>query len=107
MQWLVGRSELDPTTVDPVRYVCGLVDVLAAIMDAGEPDDVVKALGVGEPTEHLALIEGIWRVDHPRLTDVLDMLGTRHPVKAVAKAARKALVRHRSRLANHPATPSS
>jgi hypothetical protein len=43
------------------------------------------------------LPRGIWRLDHPRLPDVLEAIGGHHPDKAVAKAARKALMKHKSR----------
>ncbi|MDN5747862.1 MAG: hypothetical protein L0H64_05005 [Pseudonocardia sp.] len=99
LHWLAARSALDPDTVEPERLVSGLVDVLAAIMDAGAPEDIVDMLAAGEPTEHLDVLERIWRLDHPRLIDVLTSIGVHHPVKVVAKAARKALAKHRSRLA--------
>lgn len=107
LHWLVARSELDPAAVDPVRYVSGLMDVLAAVLDAGGPADLVAMLDAGDPAEHLAVLDEIWRFDHPRLPDVLETIGTHYPVKSVAKAARKTLVRHRSRLASLRATASS
>jgi len=107
LYWLVARSAVDPAAVDPVRYVTGLMDVLAAVLDAGGPADLVAILDAGDPGEHLAVLDEIWRIDHPRLPDVLETIGAHHPVKSVAKAARKALVRHRSRLASLRATTSS
>ncbi len=100
LHWLMGRAELDPSTVDPARYLSGLVDVLAAVLDAGDSADIVAFLGAGDSAGHLALLGEIWRIDHPRLPEVLETIGAQHPVKAVAKAARKALVRYRSRLAS-------
>jgi hypothetical protein len=63
-------------------------------------------LGPGHDTAtHLALLDEIWRIDHPRLPEVLQAIGAHHRNKAVAKAARKALIRHRSRLASQRSTP--
>jgi hypothetical protein len=39
----------------------------------------------------------MWRLDHPDLADVLKALGDHHPDKALAKAARKAAFKARSR----------
>ena len=100
LHWLIGRSALDPSTVDPARHVRGTIDVLAAIIDGSDPADVVALLAEGRSAEHLELLDQIWRIEHPRLPDVLAAVGAHHPVKAVAKAARKALVRHRSLLAS-------
>lgn len=100
LHWLIGRSELDPSTVDPTRFISGLVDALAAVLDAGDSADIVAILGAGDSAGHLALLDEIWRIDHPRLPEVLETIGAQHPVKAVAKAARKALIRYRSRLAS-------
>jgi hypothetical protein len=37
------------------------------------------------------------QLDHPQLAEVLGVIGAHHPVKPVAKAARRALMKHRSR----------
>ncbi len=44
------------------------------------------------------MLAQIWRLHHPRLPEVLDAIGRGHPVKTVAKAARRALMQHRSRV---------
>ena len=100
LYWLAERSAIDPSTVEPIRFVAGLVDVLAAALDAGRPEEIVNTFGGHEQAVQLELLTGIWRLDHPRLPDVLEVIGTHHPTKAVAKAARKALVQHRSRTAS-------
>jgi hypothetical protein len=78
----------------------GLIDVLAAGMDAGGPEEVVAYFSDGEPDGGAEILDHIWRLDHPRLPDVLGAIGGQHQVKAVAKAARKALMRHQSRLSS-------
>jgi hypothetical protein len=72
-------------------------------LDLGGPQEVVTAFDHGaEEKQQLELFDRIWRLNHPRLADVLEAIGAHHPVKAVAKAARRALIRHRSWLANPP-----
>jgi hypothetical protein len=100
LNWLVTRGAIDPATVDPARVVSGLIDFIAAALDGGGPTEVVAIFSEGPQEQHLNLLDTIWRIDHPRLAEVLDTLGKHHPVKVVAKAARKALVRHRSRPAH-------
>jgi hypothetical protein len=100
LNWLAQRSALDPATVDPLRFVSGLVDVLAVGLDLSGPQEVVTSFNHGaQEKQQLELLDHIWRLDHPRLADVLEAIGAHHPVKAVAKAARRALIRHRSWLA--------
>ncbi len=99
LQWLIGKEAVDPATVDPVRIIAGLVDVLVAALDAAGPSEVAACFSSQIHDRHLEFLDTIWRLDHPRLPDLLDALGAHHPTKSVAKAARKALVRHRSRLA--------
>lgn len=106
LNWLAGHSALDLATVDPLRVVAGLVDVLAVMLDLGGPQEVVTSFDQGaEVGQQLDLLDRIWRLDHPRLADVLQVIGAHHPVKAVAKASRKALIRHRSWLARPSANP--
>jgi len=104
LNWLAGRSALDPATVDPLRFVSGLVDVLAVALDLGGPEEMVTSFDHGaEQKQQLELLDRIWLLDHPRLADVLEAIGAHHPVMAVAKAARRALFRHHGR----PAGPSA
>jgi hypothetical protein len=99
LYWLAEKSAIDPSTVDPKRFVAGLVDVLAVALDTRGPQAMVDMFGEAAQNQQLELLHGIWRLDHPRLPDVLEMVGCHHPVKAVAKAARKALMQHRNRTA--------
>jgi hypothetical protein len=46
------------------------------------------------------LIEDMWRHDQPETVEVLEALGRHLTDKQMAKAARKAVVKHRSWLAN-------
>jgi len=98
LHWLLARSAVDPGTVDPARFVGGLVDVLAAGLDGGGPEEVVSWFANIDQGEQQQMLAQIWRLDHPRLPEVLDAIGHGYPVKTVAMAARRALMQHRSRL---------
>jgi hypothetical protein len=102
LHWLIDRGALAPESVDPVRLMSGLIDFLAAGLDSAGPEEVVTVLSTGAPNSGAEILDRIWRLDHPRLPDVLDAIGTHHPVKAVAKAARKALMKHKSRATGAP-----
>ena len=72
-----GDSDIDSATaLGPV------VDSLAVIYDDDDP---------------LMVIGQRWPVDLPETIEVLEALGRLHPDKAVAKAARRAVIQHRSR----------
>lgn len=90
LNWLVEQGALDPATISPDRLLRGLVDVLAAALDEEAPAEVVAMLHAGRQPGPQELVGALWRLDHPRVPDVLDAVGSRHPVKAVGKAARKA-----------------
>jgi hypothetical protein len=96
LHWLSNNAELDPESVDPARLIAGLVDVLAATLDLGEPEDVLDILR-DEEDMLPELMDTLWRMDHPRVGEVLEVVGQHHPVKSVAKAARKALMKYRNR----------
>lgn len=99
LYWLAEKSAINPSTVDPTRFVAGLVDILAAVLDTSGQQAMVGMFCDADQDQQLELLHGVWRLDHPRLPDLLEMIGAHHPVGAVAKAARKALMQHRSRTA--------
>jgi hypothetical protein len=98
--WLLERGAIDPDTVEPIRLARISVDVLAMTLDAMGPSELVALFDGPSAQANVDLLDTIWRIDHPRLAEILDTIGSRHPVKGVAKAARKALVKHRSMLAD-------
>jgi hypothetical protein len=57
---------------------------------------------VGGQTAQVAWIETVWRAPSPATTIVLVALGKVHPVKAVAKAARKASFKRQSATIDRP-----
>jgi hypothetical protein len=106
---LAGHDELDPwVTVwrvdvghagdevgcggDPERFV----RLLGAVLELWGSDAtaawVDRVAGAGGPA---VMIGAAWRVQRPETEDVLAAVGAAHPDKTVAKAARKALFKHR------------
>jgi hypothetical protein len=80
-----------------------LVDLGAGLLEEAEPEDVVAELLPDLPSGGQAkLVAGLWQVSHPGLIGLLTALGKHHHDPAVAKAARKAAFKARSR----PATGS-
>jgi hypothetical protein len=96
--WLANR-ELEPvveTSVEETSWL--LIDMGAALIDTGDPAYLAEQLGLEIPAGELARrVEDLWRVEHPRAADVLTAIGDHHPDQTVAKAARKASFRARSR----------
>jgi hypothetical protein len=99
VSWLLVRGVLDPAEVEPERALNGMVEVAAAMIDVDGPRGAVEFCLDTERTEVLALLDQFWRLDHPRVGEVLDCLGRHHPDRVIAKAARKNLMRHRNRIA--------
>ena len=76
-----------------------LVDLGAGLLEEAAPEDVVAELLPDLPPRAQAeLVAGLWRVDHPAVTELLTTLSNHHPEPDVAKAARKAAFKARSRL---------
>ena len=75
-----------------------LVDLGAGLLEEAEPEDVVAELLPDLPSGGQAkLVAGLWEVGHPGLIGLLTALGSHHHDPAVAKAARKAAFKARSR----------
>jgi hypothetical protein len=74
-----------------------LVDLGAGLLEEADPSDVVAELLPEVSAEAQAeIVAGLWRVDHPGVTDLLTALSEHHPDPAVARAARKAAFKARS-----------
>jgi hypothetical protein len=78
---------------DPERYVRV---VYAALCMWGPQAAATWATSAAAPLTAATALEATWRVRIPETETVLALVGQLHPDKAVAKAARKALFRHRS-----------
>jgi hypothetical protein len=97
--WVLATGTGEPPTVDDPRGP--VVDLLAVTLRYAHPDDrgaelVDRFDAAVPPDERLDVLATIWRLPLAEVADVLDELGRSHPDKAVAKAARKAAIRHRS-----------
>lgn len=95
--WL-GVRDLDAPALTDADGTWLAVDTLATLLhiaDVPEAMDEFESLEAGE--DLLRLIDDMAGCDHPDTLAVLDLLGRHHPDPAVAKAARKAVMRARSR----------
>ncbi|OBI90266.1 hypothetical protein [Mycobacterium asiaticum] len=95
--WLISRQRADTETLGRFvdQDIAVLVDALALKVD--EPAALCSFFTGPEPMRQ---IEDIWRHPAPETTVVLEALGRHLPDPALRKAARRALVRHRSWMAN-------
>jgi hypothetical protein len=93
--WLHEHGE--PAELRPEDRTWLLVDLGAGLLEEADPSDVVAELLPDVPTDAQAeIVAGLWRVDHPGVTDLLTALSEHHPDPAVARAARKAAFKARS-----------
>jgi hypothetical protein len=96
--WNVDAPVLTRFSVETGDDPVGLYRALDDQLRRGGPNALVRALDEVGP-ERRMLVEQGWRTDDPAVLPVLDALGRNHPDRGMAKAARKAALRHRSRLA--------
>ncbi|MFC6084938.1 hypothetical protein [Sphaerisporangium aureirubrum] len=96
VRWL-DRHGLDAPELTPEEILWMNVDTLAVAVPTADDDSAgfARALAAARPSTQV--IEEMWRVDHPDVAEVLDLLGRHLPDKDVAKAARKAAFKARSR----------
>ena len=94
--WLLLRGAIEASTVDPEVMLVGTVEVAAAMLDDAGPEGVVEFFGddVDQTTD---VLDHLWRAEHERTAEVLDVLGHHHPDKKIAKAARRSLMKAHSR----------
>ncbi|GAA0359008.1 hypothetical protein GCM10009530_05350 [Microbispora corallina] len=96
IHWLSSRG-LDAPALTPEEVLWVSVDMLALALPAAEadPEGFAENIAASGPPAHL--IEDMWRVEHPDVVEVLELLGNTLPDRAAAKAARKAAFKARSR----------
>jgi hypothetical protein len=93
--WLREHGEQAPLSRGDSAWL--LVDLGAGLLEEAAPEDVVAELLPDLPPHAQAeLVAGLWRVEHPAVTELLTTLSDHHPEPDVAKAARKAAFKARS-----------
>lgn len=97
--WLASRDLADQAIVDQFMNVGVLVDLLSTSLDDPEALCTMFA-GSLTPEELAQMLEDMWRHPAAETGEVLDALGRHLPDAKLAKAARKAAMRHRSWMAN-------
>ncbi|NJQ02141.1 hypothetical protein [Streptomyces zingiberis] len=102
--WLAerGAAGVPAPSEDLVFWLT--VDTLAAQLGAGDarPGDpagtaALEALVEGLVGRHSGFLDAAWQVDHPATGEVLEAMSRLHPDRAVAKAARRAAYKARTR----------
>lgn len=95
--WLAehGASDVPPPPESMIFWLA--VDTLAAQLDADGELAELQELVEGLSGRHSGFFDEVWRVDHPATVEVLDAMGRLHGDKKVAKEARKAAFKARSR----------
>lgn len=96
--YLVEHDLATPDELEGFFSIGPLVDHLSVLMD----DPALLAVMFAEAQDHMVddLIEAMWRHDDPNTLPVLEALGRALPDKRLAKAARKAAIKHRTWAAN-------
>ncbi|MFC4059850.1 hypothetical protein ACFOWE_16205 [Planomonospora corallina] len=95
--WLHIR-DLPAPALTPADNTWIAVDTLASLIRRGKAPEGLGEFAALQPGEDLMrMVEEMALVDHPDAVAVLDMLGAHHADAAVAKAARKAAMKVRSR----------
>lgn len=86
-----------PLDAEPHVVLAPVVDLLWLQLD-GDPDDLVAQFEqLADDGAVDAVLDSMWRVPTAEALEVLEFLGREHPDKAVAKAARTAAFKYRSR----------
>lgn len=99
--WLMNHGLADRETVGEFVDAGVLIDVLTTTLD--DPDEMCALFtGSSSAEEVSAMLDDMWRHPAAETADVLDALGRHLPDAKLAKAARKAAMRHRSWMANRP-----
>ncbi|MGH3242989.1 MAG: hypothetical protein ACRDNL_21605 [Spirillospora sp.] len=96
--WLNAAGDPSGRELAREEYLWVFVDTVAGMLETADPDEAVEAALIDAPpgAEMRAMVDDLWRTDHPGVADVLEALGAHHPDKVTAKAARTAAYKARS-----------
>ncbi|URM91814.1 hypothetical protein LUW75_19625 [Streptomyces sp. MRC013] len=95
--WLAERGAADVPPPSEAMVFWLAVDTIAAQLDADGDLEELQDLVEGLTGGHGGFFDEVWRVEHPSTPEVLEALGRLHRDKRIAKDARKAAFRARSR----------
>ncbi|MFF9642397.1 hypothetical protein [Kitasatospora aureofaciens] len=98
--WLSALGATDVPVPDRTMALWTVVDTFAAqLLDSGGDAALLRELITDLPVkgDPAAWFGELWRVDHPYTADVLEAIGELHTDRAVAKEARKAAFKARSK----------
>lgn len=90
-----GAADVPPPPQEMVFWLT--IDTIAAQLGNAEDTSELRELVEGVVGQHSGFFDEAWRVDHPATAEVLETMGQLHPDRKLAKAARKAAFRVRSR----------
>ncbi|WNI14994.1 hypothetical protein [Actinacidiphila sp. ITFR-21] len=95
--WLTerGAADIPAPGADMVFWLT--IDTLAAQLATDEDAELLGDLIRDLVARHDGFFDAAWRVDHPATADVLEAMGRLHPDRKIAKDARKAAFKARSR----------
>lgn len=95
--WLAdhGVTDVPEPKEDMVFWLT--IDTIAAQLAAEGDSEELRGLVEGLVGRHSGFFDAAWKVDHPATADVLEAMGHLHPDKKIAKEARKAAFKARSR----------
>ncbi|MBT2385926.1 hypothetical protein [Streptomyces sp. ISL-11] len=95
--WLAEHGAADIPEPDETMVFWLTIDTIAAQLAADGDSDELRALVADLVGRDSGFFDSAWRVDHPATAEVLEAMGRLHPDKKVAKEARKAAFKARSR----------
>ncbi|MBE1535221.1 hypothetical protein [Actinomadura algeriensis] len=96
--WLVSAGDPAGRELSRDEYLWVFVDTVAGMMEATDAAGAVVAALADVPADDdmAAMMDELWRIEHPDLVEVLEALGDHHPDRDVAKSARTAAYKARS-----------
>jgi len=83
----------EPTQADTHWLILDMWTISAGL---GRPEFVSSLHDIGPAQTLIGLLDVIWKVHHPHVEELLDLIGETHPDKQVVKAAKRALFKARS-----------
>ncbi len=96
--FLVSAGVVADTDVPRETVIEAAVGTLLGMADVGSPADIIESMLQGQRLdEQQGFIDDLARSGHPRVGELLELIGRHHPDKGVAKHTRKAAHRWRSR----------